>query len=342
MKFKKVIVIITLSLLTMSCGKYENKDHIITSIVNPVNSIANINDSVFFGQISQIIASNGKIYCSDIKNESILKFDDSLNYISRITFPGDAIKTLKGIGRFGIDNSKIFMINDRAIVKIYSTEGKYIKQFVYKNIGPIGNFVVDDSLLYIPNSDSKNIVTVYNTDGELVKTFGPLNLLENYSEIIERNRFDLFIINIDTKKLILAVNRSELSMLLFDFSGKYYGTLKSDSLMVLKKIHQFTNQFYENRDKSNSIANSFVDAYTSMQVVNQTLYFSPWIMSDENSYRKPDQLVKLCIKNLNVFEEETIHFDDNSGSAAILSFAVNGSYVYLFNALDFTIRKYRL
>ena len=123
---KKINLLIIASIITIY-GCTKKTEETVIAQTDLIESITNLNDSIFFGRILDIEAFNNKFFLSDQGSNKVIIVDDQFRFINSIGKTGPGPKEIKAISNIEVQDDRI-IVQDAggAKILIYNFDGDLI------------------------------------------------------------------------------------------------------------------------------------------------------------------------------------------------------------------------
>jgi len=215
---------IILGIIFTGCENHSNKTKNID--IYPIKEITEYADSTyFFGLINNSTATDSFIVLNDRKLKRAILYDTSLNYIRMIGGGGKGPKEFIGLeGNPIVDDNYIYLYDiGRNKIKIFTTQGKYIKSFNYpfKSGADFIHFDYDkdkNNKFYSSSYLTNKPVFKFNQNGIILNEYGKFipsidnrhKRVQNYRHVIHHNN-KIIAINIRKPRIeIFSANNGKL------------------------------------------------------------------------------------------------------------------------------------
>ncbi len=208
--FMKIFYVLQIFIIVTiySCNSYTNKKE---SSIKIQKTISRYDDSTFVRPSHKMLNYNKDIFISD--HERILRLNKDLQLIQSYGMAGKGPGEFTDNLYFYIEKDSIYAVDEmqKRIHVFHLVEG-YCRTF-YIPVSPIGNFVIYESLIYIPNNSVQKPIVCLDLNGNVKALLGKW---ADQNEIIasDKRRNTILDLQIISNKLI-AINKCTLGLQVF-------------------------------------------------------------------------------------------------------------------------------
>lgn len=335
---KKHIPLLLFGLL-LSCG--ESNDLNLDKVrLEPISTHDSINDTIYFGLISDIKINKNSIYLSDIKSGNIIETDLEFNFRKKWGRKGEGPGEFLAPMGSTISEESLFTLDDgpSEILEFNLESGKYIKS--YNQLLPTsGEFVIDKNFNFYGSRLEFNLTTppMYTYaigDSSSLKHFGShKRVVPEFNSQMPRHFFLS-----QYRDKIIAICENDPVVEIYNFNLDLISSFNYSNLSHLNNYmgSQIEKQKIDNKMVANIVTASAIDKNnlyilvpnydkTEDKVVNNLL-----LRFDlKEKYLKPNGLFELGNSST---KEDGFYY----------SFDVNNNVIFAFDAKSYEVHKYNL
>lgn len=212
--------------------------------------------------------SSGRLYVMDPVQKTIKVFDTNFKYIESVGRAGQGPGEMSEPCGIDIDRNNYLYVSDAKLMKIiiYDNNHKYFNEIKLKNVFREINMAVNSKGdIYVTNSITDNIVTVYNKNGAITNKFGAIN----------GN-----IINGDVNTTSIAIDKDDNVWLAFHYAPivrKYdcNGVLLKELNVLTEQISKTKKKEISRNDSNGSSLFSYLDdiVYSNKRIYITNHYY---------------------------------------------------------------------
>lgn len=265
-------------------------------------SKSELNDSIFFADVTTIQYYNNELYFGDHASVRILVTDADLNFKRTFVHKGDAEFESKSVYRFSIHNDTLYVADQiHAKVIKFHVSGKFGSSFRHPALG-FGAFSVYDKLIYsfVDKDDyqTRPILVSNALNGQSVRSFGNIEngTFNNPDRHVMYHEGLLYVVN----------NENYPRIEMYDIHGKHLSTWNLDEIHPLKKL--FANSVLLFKEKLKYQQNTTFEIFPSCSIVENKLFLSLTNIN-ERQVAESNKILVFDITNQNLSFEYLIELD---------------------------------
>jgi hypothetical protein len=289
LKMKKLGKYVLVFVMFIGCtsAKENIESSIPTIIVAPTNKITSLNDSIYLGQVIDIMEYDDTIYLSEYNRNRIIVTDREFNFIKTIGSTGKGPGEFNGARSCQIVDERLYgldIMNRR--LNIFDRSGQYIDE-ITTEVPSNQSFVITKNRIYGASQRSEEFPAyISDLNGKLIKRFGKI---ERYFPTINSRHHRRFFLEMTTDEKILAVCSDEPVIEWYDLEGNF---LKDYSLIDIQPIREFF-QYVQKMQRSDEGKRLHCMFIAESLVQNSRLYLL-LVSFDESQYEEGKSNGRFC------------------------------------------------
>lgn len=333
MKYRILVLIATMVLFACNSNKFN------IEVVNlePEKSIDNLNDTIYFRQMGQILYKNNRFYLLDSDIRDIIICDSSFRFVNRISKRGRGPGEYLYPSDLNLNNYGNIVLRDhQSIFKEYDQQANFINQVEASIQVQEGRFVIDKSNSYYTCSTNSFLpILKLNEYGDTTFSFGkkynyPGN---NFFTKLSQNRH-LF----ETKdNKIITVGTIIPSIELYTSNGEliFQHEIKYPALVA---------NFEANYEKTKNSQNTIVGLYSDVYYFEDMLFLIYWERLDTQDRVNLDNMLVYQIKSKSVDLMKVYNFKNSTEENTLITkiCIYNNNKLIAYNHLKNQFQFYNL
>lgn len=308
MRYSLFVLIATLVLF--AC----NSNTLNIEVVNlePEESIDNLNDTIYFRQMGQILYKNNRFYLLDSDIRDIIICDSNFKFVKRLSKrgrgPGEYLYTSDvNLNNYG----NIVLRDQHSVFKEYDNQANFIKKIESSIQVQDGRFIIDHKNSYYTCSTKSYLpILKLNEYGDTTISFG---LRYNYpgNEFFTKGSQNRHLFETKDNKII-AVGTIIPSIELYTPNGE---------LVFQHEINypQLQANFEANYEKTKDSPNSIVGLYSDVYYFEDMLYLLYWERLDTKDRVNLDKMLVYKIESKGVELKKVYNFNNSTEENTLIT-----------------------
>lgn len=318
---KHISALTAMAACILSCNNYSVVERI---DIKPLVSRDNLNDSIFFGDISEIVEYSSELYFLDYTTGEIIVSDTDFNYKRGIGKVGNAHNEYMDVSSFSISGDTV-LVNDsgHSRFQAYDTSGNHLFSYNYSRllVGFSERFAFKDNHVTISSRDSAYVEIDISCENKFELSGKRINFKDSKQNAI-RNYCSFFYF----EDKIISISDNLPIIRIYDKKGLTETSYDYQSIEFVDKQMKYSESQQES-------SNTYFVLVSDCYVYKNRIYI---LVAENTNQYMVNKIVVFQIDNHNINIEKILILNGERYGAL----SVSDNNMFVFNLDENTIEKY--
>lgn len=323
-------------MLSTACDDTEKKN-LSYRTLEVQKKIADLQDSVLFGSISDIDYETPYLYLSDYTKSHILKIDRDLNLVDIIGVAGDGPGEIRGASGLALDQDDLFVLDEyHSSLKVFDKAGNFKRDFK-QAVPHSGAFVIKNGHLIGGKKYGKDLPPLFSVDLDDTLSIKRFGSHERSLKGLNEDAAQTFHV-VQWKDEFITIAESDLLI------QKYNANNQVNVSLNLTEFDFFQDGIRNSKeDEKNRTGSKGVTGFMQHpMIVDNKLYLLAYSHNTTKQLTENVHLLVFILSNDAITPTEIIRLNNEDNHSWYASFTIFDDKILAFDALSYELHQFQL